>query len=279
MKLDYDWKNADLPIGALDSGLGGLSVLREMRRLLPHENLIFAGDCGKAPWGDRTDAWITARTEKIVRFLASRKIKVLVVACNTATAAAVDTLRRELPFPIIGIEPAVKPAVALSRDGIVGVLATTRTIHSPRLQSLIRRFAGNDRVILMACPGLMDRVEAGDFHSEETRRLIESYVGPLLKQGIDTLVLGCTHYPFLADEIRRAAGEGVAIIDPSPAVARFLKKRLEENSLLSGRSAEGQVEFWCTGRADVHTSVLRRLWPGEVAMKPLDQAWPELLRD
>ncbi len=276
---DYDWKNPSLPIGVFDSGLGGLSVLREIRSQLPHEDLIFAGDCGKAPWGDREDSWIERRSEKIAEFLLSRRVKAIVIACNTATAAAAETLRAELPLPVIGIEPAVKPAVKITRGGTVGVLATTRTIASPRLQSLIERFAGNDTVIRMACPGLMERVEAGDFHSEATRSIIRKYVEPLLEQGADTLVLGCTHYPFLTDEIREIAGDSVNIIDPSPAVARFLEKRLAENSMLNPGNKEGTAltRFFCTGGTEKPEAVLKRLWNDGARMEDLEKAWPALL--
>lgn len=275
--LDYNWRDASLPIGTIDSGLGGLSVLTEVRKLLPAEDLVFACDCGKAPWGDRPDAWIQDRCEKIVSFLAEKKrVKALVVACNTATAAAIEKLRAEFPFPIIGIEPAIKPAVRMTKEGVVGVMATTRTVSSPRVLSLIDRFASGERVILMACPGLMDQVEAGDFHSSFTRGLIRTFVDPLLEQGADTLVLGCTHYPFLTEEIRRIAGPSVSIIDPSPAVARFLKTRLSEEGILSAREEKGTEEFWCTGDAPAHTRVLRRLWAPEAEMRPLDPAWPRL---
>lgn len=277
MKLAYDWRNPALPIGTIDSGLGGLSVLTEMRKLLPQEDFVFACDCGKAPWGDRPDAWIQKRCETLIEFLENRRIKALVIACNTATAAAVELLRSELPFPIIGIEPAIKPAAKLTREGVVGVLATTRTITSPRIQSLIDRFAKGEKVALMACPGLMDQVEAGDFHSDFTRGLIRSFVDPLLAQGADTLVLGCTHYPFLADEIRKIAGPSVTIIDPAPAVARHLKARLEAEGILASRERPGKESFWCTGDAEKHGRVLQHLWGPEAVMESLDAAWPALL--
>ena len=275
--LNYDWRDPSLPIGALDSGLGGLSVLREIRKALPLEDLLFACDCGKAPWGDRPGSWIEDRVMKIAGFLTAHRVKAIVVACNTATSAAIDRLRAEFPFPVIGIEPAVKPAVRMTKDGVVGVLATTRTITSNRLESLIERFAGNDRVIPVACPGLMEQVEAGEFHTPKTRRIIEKYVGPLIDQGADTLVLGCTHYPFLADEIQAVAGKDVVIIDPSPAVARFLAQRLtEEGSIRKTAGASAISRFWCTGNPDARTETLQKLWSPEVSMESLEEAWPPL---
>ena len=260
--LNYDWRDPSLPIGALDSGLGGLSVLREIRKALPLEDLLFACDCGKAPWGDRPGSWIEDRVMKIAGFLTAHRVKAIVVACNTATSAAIDRLRSEFPFPVIGIEPAVKPAVRMTKDGVVGVLATTRTITSNRLESLIERFAGNDRVIPVACPGLMEQVEAGEFHTTKTRRIIEKYVGPLIDQGADTLVLGCTHYPFLADEIQAVAGKDVVIIDPSPAVARFLVQRLtEEGSLAPPFPGSGARGIRMTAQRRFRSSgLLKSVW-------------------
>ena len=259
-----------LPVGALDSGLGGLSVLKEVRRLLPADDLIFACDCGMAPWGDRDDGWIRARVDRIVDYLLSRQCKAIIVACNTATAVAVDKLRGRLDIPIIGIEPAVKPAVKISNAGVVGVLATTKTIHSPRLRRLIDKFSHGEKVISMPCPGLMEKVEAGAFTSPDTIDMLHRYIDPLLSQGADTLVLGCTHYPFLIPAIRRITGESVTIIDPSPAVARRLLSQLQEFGLQNPGCAPGSVEFLCTGDTSKPTEVLATLWGEGARMLPLD---------
>ncbi|MCI5851974.1 MAG: glutamate racemase [Sutterellaceae bacterium] len=277
ISLAYDWRDPTLPIGALDSGLGGLSVLREVRMALPREDLLFACDCGKAPWGDRSQGWIVERVRKIAAFLVSKRVKAITVACNTATAAAIEVLRSELPFPIIGIEPAVKPAARLTRNGTIGILATTGTISSPRLQGLIDRYGKGCNILRMACPGLMNRVEAGDFNSPETREVLHQFIDPLIREGADTLVLGCTHYPFLAEEIRQIAGSSVTVIDPSRAVAHFLVERLEEEGLIRGIRGETPVErFWCTGETAQKTAVLRHLWNDRAEMESLDEAWPSL---
>ena len=267
------------PVGALDSGLGGLSVLKEVRRLLPAEDLVFACDCGMAPWGDRSDDWIRTRVNHIADYLLSRKCKALVIACNTATAVAVEQLRARVNVPVIGIEPAVKPAVKISRSGVVGVIATTKTIRSPRLRRLIEKFSFGEKVVTMPCPGLMEKVEAGAFGSPDTVEMLHRYIDPLLSQGADTLVLGCTHYPFLIQAIRQITGDDVRIIDPSPAVARRLQSQLEEFGLLEQEQRTGTEEFWCTGDTSTPGAVLAKLWGPNTQMRPLEQAWPVLSQD
>ena len=156
------------PIGVLDSGLGGLSVLKALREELPNEQFLYCADCAHTPWGDKPESFIVERTRAIVHFLLEKRAKAIVLACNTATAAAADILRRELSVPIIGIEPAVKPAAAHTRTGVIGVIATRRTTESARYLSLLKRFAGNVKVVTVAAPGLMECVERGDFNSETT---------------------------------------------------------------------------------------------------------------
>ena len=189
------------PIGVLDSGLGGLSVLKALREELPNEQFLYCADCAHTPWGDKPESFIVERTRAIVHFLLEKRAKAIVLACNTATAAAADILRRELSVPIIGIEPAVKPAAAHTRTGVIGVIATRRTTESARYLSLLKRFAGNVKVVTVAAPGLMECVERGDFNSETTRELLLKYLTPIKAAGADKLVLGCTHYPFLSEAI------------------------------------------------------------------------------
>ena len=164
------------PIGVLDSGLGGLSVLKALREELPNEQFLYCADCAHTPWGDKPESFIVERTRAIVHFLLRKQAKAVVLACNTATAAAADILRKELSIPIIGIEPAVKPAAAQTRTGVIGVIATRRTTESARYLSLLRRFAGNVKVVTVAAPGLMECVERGDFNSETTRKLLLKYL-------------------------------------------------------------------------------------------------------
>jgi len=257
------------PIGVFDSGVGGLSVLREIRRALPHEDLIYVADSGHAPYGDRDSDFIETRSVAIVDFLLARGAKAIVIACNTATAAAVATLRARYRMPIVAMEPAVKPAAANTRSGVVGVLATRGTVESAAFAQLIERFGADAKVLAQACPGLVERVEAGDPSGPESRALVERYVRPLVEQGADTLVLGCTHYPFLAPLIAEIAGPDVAIIDPAAAVARELKRRLETASLLSPATHRGEETFWTSAAVDQARAVFAGLWQADVEIRRL----------
>jgi glutamate racemase len=185
------------PIGVFDSGVGGLTVLREIRRELPQEALLYVADSGHAPYGDKPHQAIIARSLAISEFLIGQGAKAIVVACNTATAAAVSELRARYSLPIVAMEPAVKPAVARTRSGVVGVLATSQTAASHRFVQLLGRFNVGAEVLVQPCPGLVERIEAGDLDGGTTRALVADYLTPLLEQGADTLVLGCTHYPIL----------------------------------------------------------------------------------
>ena len=251
----------DAPIGVFDSGVGGLSVLRQIRDLLPGEDLLYVADSGHAPYGHRPDHVIEVRSLAIAGFLLERGAKALVVACNTATAAAIHVLRARYDLPVVGIEPAVKPAVLATRSGVIGVLATHGTLKSPRFAGLMERFGSQARVMVQACPGLVERIEAGDLESQETRQLLETYVRPLLDGGADTLVLGCTHYPFLASLLAELAGPDVAVVEPGAAVARHLARRLEETGLLRQRGESGLERFWTSGNLEQLNSLLPRLWP------------------
>lgn len=211
------------PIGVFDSGLGGLTVVREMIARMPGERFIYVGDSGHAPYGAHSEAQILAFSEGISRFLLNRyQCRGLVIACNTATAAAADSLRATLSIPVVGMEPAVKPAVAVTRTGKVGILATVGTLQSARFAALLTRFEGDGSVefLMQPCPGLPEAVEEGRTEAPETRALVEKYVQPLLERGADTLVLGCTHYPVLRPLIAAVAGPAVTLIDTGAAVAR-----------------------------------------------------------
>ncbi len=252
------------PIGVFDSGVGGLSVLREIRRELPGEHLLYVADSGHAPYGDKPAELIQARAAAIVEFLVSRHAKAIVVACNTATGVAIRMLRARFSLPIIAMEPAVKPAVTHTKSGVIAVLATSRTIASENFAKLHERFGANVQILMQACPGLVEQVEAGELSGEKTRALIERYVAPLLAQGADTIVLGCTHYPFLAALIREIAGPAVTIIDPSAAIARELRRRLESASLLSTGTRAGTEQFWSSARSDTTRAVISQLWKADV---------------
>ena len=254
------------PIGLFDSGVGGLSILRHVRQVLPHENLVYAADSRFAPYGDKSDNEIAARAQAMVAFLLERGVKAIVVACNTATAAAVDKLRERFPLPIVGMEPAVKPAAALTRSGVVGVLATSRTIASERFEKLVAAHGSGVRVVPRACPGWVEQVEQGDLASPATRALVDRHVTPLVDAGADTIVLGCTHYSFLTDVIRQAAGESVALVDSVDGVSRELNRRLGECGLRTPATDDGTEEFWSTGRTD-QRAIFARLWGAGVHIR------------
>ncbi|MGU9849216.1 glutamate racemase [Pseudomonas koreensis] len=234
----------EAPIAVFDSGVGGLSVLAEIQRLLPHESLLYFADCGHIPYGEKTPEFIRQRCNVMAGFFREQGAKALVIACNTATVAAVADLRRDFPeWPIVGMEPAVKPAAAATRSGVVGVLATTGTLQSAKFAALLDRFAADVRVITQPCPGLVEMIESGDLHSAELRTLLQHYVEPLLANGCDTIILGCTHYPFLKPLLKTMIPDSVSLIDTGAAVARQLQRLLAERDLLA-EGANRPVRFW-----------------------------------
>lgn len=259
----------EAPIGVFDSGVGGLSVLREIRAALPAENLLYVADSGAAPYGERTPAFIQARASAIVEFFLEHRVKAIVVACNTATAVAIRALRSSYPVPMVAIEPAVKPAAALTRSGVIGILATSQTLASDNFSRLAETHGQGARILTQACPGWVEQVEKGELNNELTQRLVAGDVEPLLAQQADTLVLGCTHFPFLAPLIRKVAGDAVAIIDPAQAVARELRRRLAAGAIL--REGEDALEdrFWTSGDPDTVAAVVARLWGSVVAVQAL----------
>nr|WP_029404806.1 glutamate racemase [Stutzerimonas stutzeri] len=248
------------PIGVFDSGVGGLSVLREIRARLPHESLLYVADSGHVPYGEKSPEFIRERCRAIAAFLLEQGAKALVLACNTATAAGVADLREQYPqLPVVGMEPAVKPAARATRSGVVGVLATTGTLKSAKFAALLDRFAGDVRVITQPCPGLVERIEAGELATPGTRMLLESLVQPLIEQGCDTLILGCTHYPFVKPLLREILPATVALVDTGAAVARHLETLLAAN----GQQSEGEavvVHFWSSGDPLRLADVLPVLW-------------------
>lgn len=256
------------PIGVFDSGVGGLSVLREIRRELPGEDLLYVADSGHAPYGDKPGQLIEARSVAIVEFLMSQRAKAIVVACNTATGAAIETLRARFPLPIVAMEPAVKPAAANTKSGVIGVLATGSTLASENFERLFTRFGAEVDILIQPCPGLVEQVEAGDLSGGRTRALLEQYVLPLLERQADTIVLGCTHYPFLAPLIREIA-PSVAIIDPSAAIARELRRRLADAGLLSLEARTGTERFWSSAAPDQAQPVIAQLWRAGIEVQSL----------
>ncbi|MCF7985598.1 MAG: glutamate racemase [Thiohalocapsa sp.] len=261
--------SCERPIGVFDSGVGGLSVLAEIRRALPCEDLLYVADSGFAPYGDKPAAIIEARTHAIADFLIARRAKAIVIACNTATGAAARALRARIDLPVIAMEPAIKPALALTRTGVVGVLATSQTLASHNFVELMGRFAAGANVLVQPCPGLVELVEAGRLDDEATRARVADYVVPLLERGADTLVLGCTHYPHLRPLIADIAGPDIAITDSGAAVARQVHRRLAELGLLASRRGGGTARFWTSAEPAAAAGLIARLWAHGVTVSQL----------
>ncbi len=248
------------PIGVFDSGVGGLSVLAEIARLLPNESLLYVADCGNIPYGEKSPEFIRQRCRTVAGFFQEQGVKALVLACNTATVAAAADLREQFPhWPLVGMEPAVKPAAAATRSGVVGVLATTGTLQSAKFAALLDRFATDVQVVTQPCPGLVERIESGDLDSPALRQLLQGYVEPLLAAGCDTIILGCTHYPFLRPLLSQMIPPSVAIIDTGAAVARQLQRLLAERDLLATGPAR-PPEFWTSADPQHLRNILPLLW-------------------
>lgn len=254
------------PIGIFDSGIGGLSIARRIREILPNENLLYIADSFHAPYGDKSESYIYQRASSIIEFLLAQNAKAIVIACNTATVSSIKELRANYTVPIIGVEPGVKPAVFNTKSGIVGVLATTRTLESTSFNSLAKNFSTHVKIELQACPGLMEQVEALNLDGEKTETLIKQFVTPLLLKGADNIVLGCTHYAFLAPLIQKIAGANVAIINTDLAVAKETARRLGKDTLLSTSNSPGETHFWTSGAADVASKQISLLWGEPVAV-------------
>jgi glutamate racemase len=261
--------NNNNPIGVFDSGVGGLSVLRQIRAGLPHEALLYVADSGHAPYGNQPVEFILERAVTITEFLLERGAKAVVVACNTATAAAIAQLRQQFTVPIIGIEPAIKPAVAMTRSGVIGILATGHTVRSAKFADLLDRHGRQTRVLAQPCPGLADCVEQGELSGSRLRALLQRYLVPLLAEDADTLVLGCTHYPFLTPLIEQLVGPEVTILDPSAAVARQLRNRLEALDLLADRGASGGEGYFTSGTPIPTAQIMSRLLGYSIALDVL----------
>lgn len=235
------------PIGVFDSGLGGLSVVRELRRELPHEDFLYYADRAHCPYGGKPQAQIQARAVAITEELLESGAKLIVVACNTATIAAVEYLRASYPVPFVGMEPAVKPACALTRSGVVGVLATGSALAGDKFHRLVAEHAAGVRVITQPCPGLVECVESGELDGPRPRALLQRYLEPLRAAGADVLVLGCTHYPFLRPLIEAIAGPQVQILDTGAAVARQVRRVLEREQIVHGSGERGEIRFSGSG--------------------------------
>lgn len=247
------------PIGVYDSGVGGLTVLRALREALPGESFVYVADSANAPYGDRSLAFVADRASQIARFFVAHNAKALVLACNTASVVAAQLLRQRHALPIVAMEPAIKPAAQRTRSGVVLVLATTNTIQSPSVAQLCSTYGDGVRFILQACPGLADHVERGAFDDAATRHLLERFIRPGLDAGADTIVLGCTHYAFLAGPISKLAGASVTVLEPSAAVARQLVRRLPPTQAAAAANPAASTRFYTTGAVATLRSFLEAI--------------------
>lgn len=263
--------HADAPIGIFDSGVGGLSVLRHIQKQMPHEQLLYFSDAHFAPYGERDDALLASRAGAIGDYFMARGVKAMVVACNTATAAGITALRSTWPdLIVVGVEPGLKPAAAQSRSGIVGVLATASTLASRRFLALRDEVSAlfGTRFLLQPCIGLAAQIELGDFDAPATRALLRHYVLPLIDQGADTLVLGCTHYPLVLPQITallNEQGSKASLVDTGEAVAQQLARRLQQCDLLRV-GGPGMVAGVTSGEAHVLQHAFLRLLQQHVAV-------------
>ena len=271
-----DLKNSAVqaPVGVFDSGLGGLAVLQELRHLLPHEQFIYCADQANLPYGQRSLAEVRHFSRQITQFLhQAHQIKLLVIACNTASGAALHVLRQECPqLPFVGIEPAIKPAVAATRSGVVAVLATNATFQGNLFTKVVNAFAQHVQVLSQPAPELVQLVEAGELHSAETLAVLERLLQPLLAQGADTLVLGCTHYGFLKPAIH-ALCPHITIIDPAPAIARQAHRVLHQNQLLASGPVMPPPLFFTSAAPDHFAQQLVRLGWEVAADQVLAAPW------
>lgn len=247
--------------------MGGISILKEIQKQLPHEDLIYIADSAKAPYGDKPVDFIQQRSLQLSQFLLTQNIKVLVVACNTATTEAISFLRAQLNIPVVGVEPAIKPAAEQSKNKIIGILATHRTINSERLQELIDLYAKDSTIVAQSCPGLVEAVENHDANNvEHSIQLLRKYTQKMVDAQVDTLILGCTHYPFLLAEMRILLGDEITILDTGKPVATQLQRILEQNNIQhtradgSNEKKVGTITFYSSLNEKQHHETLCKLW-------------------
>ncbi|WP_448547718.1 glutamate racemase [Thalassotalea fusca] len=250
---------AQRPIGVFDSGLGGLSIQRCISQMLPNEHIIYVADNAYAPYGCKTEEEINARVLQIGQWFHVQKVKAIVVACNTATASSIEKLREQYHIPIIGVEPAIKPAVEQSKTNKVGLLVTSATANNSRFKQLVARYADSAEVLIQPCPGLVDLIEQGQHQSDECHKLLLQYLTPLIYAGVDTIVLGCTHYPFLAPMIERIVGANIALMETARPVTEQLIRQLAKYALLNQSSNNPELSFWASNPSEQLSRLVSQL--------------------
>lgn len=252
------------PIGVFDSGVGGLSVLKQISLLLPNEHLIYFADSAYAPYGDKSTEFIKKRSKQLAQYLIDLNIKALVVACNTATTEAITDIRKYIDIPVIGVEPAIKPATALSKNKSIGVMATHRTINSSRYRKLLQEHADNVQVYNIVCHELADIIEKNPKGNSHSLELIKQYTHEVCKNNTDIIVLGCTHYPFITEQIQAVVGQHVTILETGKPVAAQVKNIIEKNHLTCSQSNQGKVDFFSSLDNKAHKNSIYQLWGEKV---------------
>ena len=255
-------------IGIFDSGVGGLSVLQHIHQLLPFENLMYVADSGHAPYGCQGESYIEQRSRVITEHLLALGAKTIVIACNTATASIIEKFRQQYGIPFIGVEPGIKPAIAITKNNNIGVMATTGTLFSDRYNELSQRFAGSVNLYNQSCPGLADQVESGLLDTPETIKLLEKYLSLLMAKQVDTIVLGCTHYSFLKMQIQKMINDSIQLVDTSRAIAEQLVRVLEQEALKK-TSESGSIRYFTTGSIKNTQATINRLLNREVIVNCL----------
>ncbi len=257
-------------IGVFDSGVGGLSILDEALKQLPRHHYIYLADSANAPYGEKSALWIAKRSLQMCRYLVDQGCDAIVVACNTATAEAIAQIRRELQIPIIGVEPGIKPAAMQSQNGVVGVLATEATLNSDKFNALLATLPSHCRFIKQAGAGLVPLIEDGQIESRAMRALLQTHLKGIIKAQADTLVLGCTHYPFLKNQIRDLIGATITIIDTSDAVVRQLSRQLEQHGLVE-ETGVASLKLLSTANADTLQTMAERLLQTPLSLRSVDK--------
>jgi glutamate racemase len=258
------------PIGIFDSGVGGLSVAREVRRAMPLEDVVYVADTAYCPYGDRPLDEVRERSLAVGRHLEAAGAKLLVAACNTATGAALESLRATLAIPVVGLEPAVKTGVALTRNRRIGVMATSGTLRSERFARLLSAHADGVQVVAQACPGLADLIEQGHLDDHVLRAQLEVLTAPLREAAVDTVVLGCTHYAFVRGPLAAALGPEVQLVDSAPAIARRTEQLLRQRALGESSGAAGAIRVLTTGDPAIVSPVIERLWSEPLSVEAVE---------
>ena len=251
------------PIGIFDSGVGGLPIAQKIYELMPNETLIYVADSAHAPYGEKSEDDILQRSIAVVEFLLSQNVKAIVVACNTATMVAIKILRDRYDIPFIGVEPGVKPGAIHTKTGVVGVLATEKTLSSHAFDTLAKRVAGHVEIAIQPSPQLVRLVESLQLEGAEVERAVEGYVAPLMQKGADTIILGCTHFTHLDKIIQKVAGDSVQVISTEQAVAKEVQRRLMTENLQSTSEQKGQVTLFSNSEIERFVQQVKVLWQGE----------------